>query len=106
MRTSFALTGWFTFRNWWFCYYPTWICHQTCEDKNRRRKLEKLQARAQAKMSTVLDIQSLLQTQKTLRSLYLVGQGSKFDYQLTQVSRMQNVIESESGGDEDPYKVM
>lgn len=57
-------------------------------------------------MSTVLDIQSLLQTQKTLRSLYLVGQGSKFDYQLTQVSRMQNVIESESGGDEDPYKVM
>jgi hypothetical protein len=67
--------------------------------------MEKLAAKAQKTMSTTMDIQQILQTQKVLRSLYLVVHQTRFAYQLTQVSRRLNVIESEDGLS-DPQQVM
>jgi hypothetical protein len=42
--------------------------------------MEKLAAKAQKTMSTTMDIQQILQTQKVLRSLYLVVHQTRFAY--------------------------
>jgi hypothetical protein len=63
--------------------------------------MQALAKKALAKMSTVMDIQRMLENAKVLRSLYLLTHTSKLSYKLTQVSRRQNVIET-SEPDEDP----
>jgi hypothetical protein len=67
--------------------------------------MQALTKKALAKMSTVMDIQEMLQNHKVLRSLYLVTHTSKFSYKLTQVSRRQNIIET-SEAEGDPQEIM